>query len=291
MREEGTSRGSSRWSAARSSSAWSPSGPWGACERTQDRASNELRSPGSARARSRNRRANDAVSGLRDCSLAALVVGLRGRMGRGGRRLGRLVLPQQGAISLGRRGVFRLLPGLRREQDRKAPAQGREANEPPHGGLPCDKIWPGNSSGSRSGPLRLLQYLTFFHHEQHALGGRDVGRRIAGHGDDVGELARLERPDLVGDAEQFGIERGGRLEAPRGRGMPSPVMRANSLALTPWGETAESVPKPIFTPSRTAVRNMVERAAIAALALAAISGGNLSARLLAHSPASRVGTR
>ena len=31
-------------------------------------------------------------------------------------------------------------------------------------------------------------------------------------------------------------------------GMPSPVIRANSLALTPWGETAESVPKPIFTP-------------------------------------------
>ena len=41
-------------------------------------------------------------------------------------------------------------------------------------------------------------------------------------------------------------------------GMPSPVMRANSLALTPWGETAESVPKPIFTPSRTAARNMVD---------------------------------
>ena len=74
-------------------------------------------------------------------------------------------------------------------------------------------------------------------------------------------------------------------------GMPRPVIRANSLALIPWGETAESVPKPIFTPSRTALRNIAERAAIAARALAAISGGNLSSLPPIHSPASSVGTR
>ena len=73
--------------------------------------------------------------------------------------------------------------------------------------------------------------------------------------------------------------------------MLRPVISANSRPLIPWGETAESVPKPIFTPSRTAVRNIAERAAIAARALAAISGGNLSILPMIHSPASSVGTR
>ena len=73
--------------------------------------------------------------------------------------------------------------------------------------------------------------------------------------------------------------------------IPSPVIRANSLALIPWGETAESVPKPIRTPSRTAVRNISERAASAALALAAISGGYFSSLPPIQSAARRVGTR
>ena len=30
--------------------------------------------------------------------------------------------------------------------------------------------------------------------------------RVAGHGDDVGELAGLERADLGGDAEQLGVD-------------------------------------------------------------------------------------
>ena len=55
--------------------------------------------------------------------------------------------------------------------------------------------------------------------------------------------------------------------------MPRLTIRPNSCALRPWGLTAESVPKATFTPSASARRKLAERAATAARALAAISGG------------------
>jgi hypothetical protein len=55
--------------------------------------------------------------------------------------------------------------------------------------------------------------------------------------------------------------------------MPSETISANSSAEVPCGETPASVPNAIFTPDFSARRNVSERAAIAARALAAISGG------------------
>ena len=62
------------------------------------------------------------------------------------------------------------------------------------------------------GPLRVLQDLALFHDEEHAFGGGDIGGWISRHGNDVGKLARFQRPDLGGNAQKFGVDRCGRLE-------------------------------------------------------------------------------
>ena len=71
----------------------------------------------------------------------------------------------------------------------------------------CEGAASGKDQGPGAGRFASLSILPSFMTKQHPLGGRDVGGRVAGHGDDVGELARLERPHLGGDAEQLGVER------------------------------------------------------------------------------------
>ena len=68
-------------------------------------------------------------------------------------------------------------------------------------------------------------------------------------------------------------------------------MKPNSCAFRPCGETAESVPKAIFTPIFTARRNISSWAANAAFALAATGGGKRSSLPPVHCPAMQVGTR
>jgi len=46
---------------------------------------------------------------------------------------------------------------------------------------------------------------SFLHHKKHFLRHSNIVRRIAGHGHHIGNLARLERPQPVGDTEQFSI--------------------------------------------------------------------------------------
>src|ERR1051325_2133801 len=55
--------------------------------------------------------------------------------------------------------------------------------------------------------------------------------------------------------------------------MPRSTINLNSFAFCPCGYTAASVPNEIFTPSFNALRNMSERAAVAAFAFACSAGG------------------
>src|SRR2546428_1448708 len=49
--------------------------------------------------------------------------------------------------------------------------------------------------------------LSAFHHKFHSLSLADIGQRIAGNGDDVGELTLRNRPDLVPPSHfRFGID-------------------------------------------------------------------------------------
>src|SRR6185312_2500066 len=64
-----------------------------------------------------------------------------------------------------------------------------------------------SSASARSGALVLVDDAVL-HDEDDMLHGVDVARGIAGHGDDVGELAGFERAELVGDAEEARVARG-----------------------------------------------------------------------------------
>src|SRR3954452_23165418 len=64
-------------------------------------------------------------------------------------------------------------------------------------------LWLGlrEAGAPQSASLRgVFSDLAVLHHEHHALGGGDVGRRVAGHRHDVGCLALFERAGVRSDA-------------------------------------------------------------------------------------------
>src|SRR5687767_8256291 len=86
------------------------------------------------------------------------------------------------------------------------------------------------------GPL-VLDDRALLHHEEDALGLPYVLERVAGDGDEVRELAGLERAEAVRDAEQLGDDRGGRPER-RGRRHAEPDHVAELLRVAPVREDA-----------------------------------------------------
>src|SRR3954468_15309158 len=71
--------------------------------------------------------------------------------------------------------------------------------------------------GTRHYPSALPPYYhPILHHERHALHRGDVGQRVAGDGDDVGELLGLEGADAVGHVEEVGCGAGGGLDGLHG---------------------------------------------------------------------------
>src|SRR5204863_10035927 len=71
-------------------------------------------------------------------------------------------------------------------------------------------------------PRKLLEAtggedLPFLHHERNLLHRRDVGERVAGDGDEVGEFFRLDRADFVFEAEGGGGDARGGADGLHGR--------------------------------------------------------------------------
>src|SRR5881396_1547941 len=63
------------------------------------------------------------------------------------------------------------------------------------------------SAGDLScGSQLVLHDLSALHHELHPLQFGDVGEGIAGHGNQVGVLACVDRPDLILPAECLGVD-------------------------------------------------------------------------------------
>ena len=125
--------------------------------------------------------------------------------------------------------------------------------------------------GSRCAGGFVSKNLSALHDEPHMLGGRDVLQHVARNRHEIGFLPRLDRSDDLVKAEE---RRRHMNRAKRGcRRHPVLDEQPNSCALSPCGLTAESVPKAIFTPAFSARSNAAERAASAACAFVAISGG------------------
>ena len=77
--------------------------------------------------------------------------------------------------------------------------------------------------------------LAALHHEPHLLGHGDVGERVAGHGDDVGEQAGLEAAAVV-DVDQLGGRRWSRRGWPASGVMPAVDEREQLLGVAAVGD-------------------------------------------------------
>src|SRR5438045_4547339 len=71
---------------------------------------------------------------------------------------------------------------------------------------------PPSPDGRGTADLRFLVDRAVLHHESDSLHRRDVIEWISRNRNDVSLLSRLDRPDLIGHAEELGGDFGGRLD-------------------------------------------------------------------------------
>ncbi len=90
-----------------------------------------------------------------------------------------------------------------------------------------DRATPVTTPGRHQAPVRCLTTCAVLHHERHSLERRDVGERVAGHADDVGEHLRGDASE-VRSVDQVGGRRWslrgspGWVSCPAGRGPRAP---------------------------------------------------------------------